>query len=134
MNLSTYRFLDRSVRIGPLTVLQWVQVVAALPLVFGLSQLFALVMPASWALSTALTLAGSPLAITFVAMEADFDVPAYLRAAIQYRRGPKLLLPGTDPAAAPRGYQLLAPSKDPSSSATGRAVAITPGQMEGLWS
>ncbi|HEY4280369.1 MAG TPA: hypothetical protein VGM91_19260 [Conexibacter sp.] len=132
MFLSTYRFLDRKIRIGYLAWFQWVQVAIAVFLALGLSKAFGLFMPQMWALSTALTIAGLPVAAAIAAMESDFDVPAYLAAAISWRRGPKLLLPGADPAAAYAGYQLTTTDYAPAAAA--HAVAtLTPNDMEALW-
>lgn len=133
MFLPTYRFLNRKIRMAGLPIWQWAQVLVGLLIAFLVSRLLAVVMPSSWAMSIAITIAGMPLAAAIVAMEADFDVPAYLRAAVSWKRGPKLLLPGTDPAGDYAGYQLTTAPDAAPAVARAAGVALTPTDMEDMW-
>lgn len=132
MFIPTYRFLDRALRVGPLTVAQWLQLALALLVSFGLSRALAVVMPASWALSSAITLVGCPLAVVWVAVEADFDAFTFLRSFATHRRGPRLLLPGTDPAVDPHGYRIVARGAAPRPDAASTSAVTSPLE-EDLW-
>ncbi|MCW2953198.1 MAG: hypothetical protein JWQ48_2368 [Conexibacter sp.] len=132
----TYRYLDRGVRLSGLTLGQWLQLVAGAISAFAMSKLLALIpgLSATYALSIAVTLAGMPLAAAFVAMDADFDVTAYLRAAIKWRRGPKLLLAGPNPTSTYPGYRIVEQLDDTAQhAAPSNGSRLNPNEMEVLW-
>lgn len=129
--IPTYRYLTRSIRIAGLPIWQWAQIAVSLLLAWALAELLGTVMPSSWALSTAITIAGLPVAVAIACMQAEFDVAALVRAAIQWRRAPKLLLPGADPNAAYRGYVLTAHDAD--STHHTPDLSLTPTDLEALW-
>lgn len=130
--LPTYRYLDRAIRLGPLTIAQWIMLVVAIPSAMLLTKLLTIALPSDVASSIAITIAGSPLAISYAADDVDFNVGAYARAALDYVRAPRLLQPGCDPSNPPRGYVLHARGTD-TPTTTGRAAALPVDQIGDLW-
>jgi hypothetical protein len=123
----TYKHLQAPVKLGWLSLVQWTQLVVCAAVAYGVSKLLPL--PGQWSLSVAITICGAPAAAAMVAMQADFDVVAFSRAALRWYRRRRHYLPGTDPDATPAGYHLLAPEQvhDPATSA---AAVLRP---DALW-
>ena len=127
----TYQYLERRPRFLGLTFLQWGQLAACACAAWLLAKLLPL--PGSYDVSIAVTIAGIPAAGALVAMDADFDVLAWLRALVRWRRSAGLYLPGLAPNSAMSGYVLHdAAAKAPDSGAA-RETARTPTSMEDLW-
>jgi hypothetical protein len=103
----TYKHLQDPVKLGWFSLAQWMQLAVCGLIAYALSTVLPL--PDLWALSIAITICGSPVAAAMVAMQADFDVLAFTRAAVRWTRRRRHYLPGADPSGSPTGYHLLVP-------------------------
>jgi hypothetical protein len=93
----TYKHLEDRIRLGGLSLRQWAQLLVCAVAAYALSTLLPL--PGSWSVSVAVTACGLPAAGAIAFMSADFDVVAWMRAAVRWRRAPKCYA-GSDLAAA----------------------------------
>jgi hypothetical protein len=83
----TYKHLEDRIRLGGLSLRQWAQLLVCAVAAYSLSRLLPL--PGSWSVSIAVTVCGLPAAGAIAFMSADFDVIAWMRVALQWRRAPK---------------------------------------------
>ena len=128
---ATYQYLERRPRFLGLTFLQWGQLAACACAAWLLTHVLPL--PGSYDVSVAVTIAGIPAAGALVAMDADFDVWAWLRAFVRWRHTAGLYLPGLAPDSAPSGYVVrdaAARSPRPADAAGATRTAKT---VEDLW-
>ena len=100
----TYKHLEEPVKLAGLSYWQWVQLMALIGLAYAISKLLPL--PGQWGLSIAITVCGMPAIAAIVAMEVDFDVVGYLRAAIKWLRVRTRHEAGADRDAPSPGYRL----------------------------
>src|SRR5216684_3453222 len=132
----TYKHLAGKVKLGGLTIWQWVQLIACALLTFGLQSL--LPFSGTWNLSIALTIAGLPAVAAFAAMSTDFDVPAYVRAFVGWaRRRNRRRLPGHNPTVELQGYLIEGSVQERGQrpqAATVRPPQPAARELEGLWS
>ena len=103
---TTYKHLEDPVKLAGLSLVQWTQILACVIAAYGVSKLLPL--PGTWSLSIAVTICGMPAAAAMVAMQADFDVTAYMRAVFRWYRRRTTHQPGANPNQAPVGYHVAA--------------------------
>jgi hypothetical protein len=84
---TTYKHLEDRIRLGGLTLGQWIQLLVCGLAAYALSTLLPL--PGSWSVSVAVTVCGLPAAGAIAFMSADFDVLAWGRAGVRWWRSPK---------------------------------------------
>ena len=101
----TYRHLDRPIRLGGLTPVQWAQLVAS----GAAAWLLAKVLPfgSTYDLSVAVTIAGIPAAASLAAGTGSGHPFAQIRAVLTWRRRARLYVPcATTADVAAKGYRL----------------------------
>ena len=103
-----YRHLDRTVRLGGLSLGQWSQLVGAGITAWALSRV--LPFGTTYDLSLAVTIAGVPVAATFAAGTGRTSPIQTMAAVIRWRRHAHVYAPGM-PDDGLIGYALLAPAR-----------------------
>ncbi len=91
----TYRFLENHLRIGPLGLAQWFQLVLAVALLWGVVELLGI--PTKPALSFGVFVIGVPAAVAAASDEFDFSVGRQVRDAFSWRFQTRAFEPVRDP-------------------------------------
>lgn len=125
MNIA-YKHLDTKVRIGDLTIGQWVGVIVgiALGLVWAL---YVSPFGIYLTLFTAIYLGGIPIGAMFLANVTEFDLWLLLRSAVRWRRRESRFLPG--PGDSSRGYLVHDESDDPANDAPAVPADLDPAYL-----
>lgn len=125
MRHPTYKHLEAKLRLGTLSLGQWVQITAAgtAAAVFGI---YVSPLPTTATIFVSIVGAGMPVALSYGSMGLEFSVAAFAAAAWRYWRRPRHYLPGPGGAAA--GYVVVA-EQPPSMSSAATQV----GEREPLW-
>src|SRR4051794_40217222 len=92
----TYKHLEDCIRLGGLSLSQWAQLTVCALAAYALSRVLPL--PGSWSVSVAVTLCGLPAAAAMAAMQHDFDLVVWARAAARFARSPRVYV-GSQPQA-----------------------------------
>ena len=124
----TYKHLEGKTVVGPLSLGQWVQLLAGVVagLVFGL---YLSPLPSMPTVFLSCLLPGLPLAAGYGAMGLEFSLSQGARAAWRFWHRPRRYLPG--PGAAAVGYRVeINPEPSPQS---GDHHAALGRDLEGLW-
>jgi len=122
---TAYKHLETRLRIGELTIGQWAGIVlgVAIGVTWGMY-----VSPFGPYLSlfSAIYVGGAPAMAAWVASQADFDLWQHLAAAVRWRRGSQIFLPGAGSTAT--GYAVVA------APARAASTAVAPDlDVEALW-
>lgn len=88
---ATYRHLDRPIRIGGLTLIQWAQLTASAIAAWALAKLLPL--SATYDVSVALSITGAPAAIAIAAGTGETRPFRYLADVVRWRRHAAIYLP-----------------------------------------
>jgi hypothetical protein len=121
----TYKHLEAKLRLGSLSLGQWVQVTAAgaAAAVFGV---YVSPLPTTATIFVSIVGAGMPVALSYGAMGLEFSVAAFAVAGWHYWRRPRHYLPGPGTCAA--GYVVV--DEQPASRSS---EATHVGDREPLW-
>jgi len=122
----TYKHLEASLRLGPFSLGQWAQIMVAvvLALVFAV---YLSPLPVAPTVFFSIVLAGSPLAMSYGAMQHEWSVTDAVRAQWQWLRRPRAYLPGA--SLRTTGYVVL-PSTDRERPNLASGGATTTGSRE----
>jgi hypothetical protein len=123
----TYKHLEDPVKLAGLSLLQWAQLLVCVIAAYGLSKLLPL--PDQWALSVAVTFCGMPAAAAVVAMQADFDVAAYVGAVLRWYRHRSTYQAGANPNDLPAGYHVATPASVPATEAAAAVFDLRPDEL-----
>ena len=93
---ATYRYLENHVRIGPLGLVQWLQLIVAAALLYGLVALLSI--PTRWAISMAVFIIGVPATIAAASDEFDFSFGRQIQDAFGWRFRAREFTPDAQPA------------------------------------
>ncbi len=122
---TAYKHLETRLRIGELTLGQWAGIVlgVAIGVTWGM---YASPFGPYVSLFSAIYVGGVPAMAAWVASQTEFDLWQHLVAAVRWRRGSHIFLPGAGPATA--GYVVVpAPARAAS-------TAVAPDlDVEALW-
>jgi hypothetical protein len=122
----TYKHLEAKLRLGSLSLGQWVQITAAgaAAAVFGV---YVSPLPTSATIFVSIVGAGMPVALSYGAMGLEFSVAAFAAAAWRYWHRPRHYLPG--PSESVAGYVVV--DEQPASTPGGHATHLE--DREPLW-
>ncbi len=119
----TYKHLQASVRLGPFSVGQWMQVVVAvvLALLFGV---YVSPLPIGPTIFVSILLAGLPVAVSYAAMAQEWSVLDAFRAQWHWLVATRRYVPG--PSTAVVGYVVQLPDErpDPEAIASDRERSV----------
>jgi hypothetical protein len=123
---TTYKHLEAKLRLGSLSLGQWVQITAAgaAAAVFGV---YVSPLPTSATIFVSIVGAGMPVALSYGAMGLEFSVADFAAAAWRYWRSPRHYLPGAGDHGS--GYVVVPEPQAPTSDGTARQL----GDREPLW-
>jgi hypothetical protein len=122
----TYKHLEAKLRLGSLSLGQWVQIALAgtAAAVFGV---YVSPLPASATVFVSIVAAGMPVAVSYGAMGLDFSVADFARAAWRYWRSPRRYVSGAGQLS--RGY--VVHIEQPVSTPESRGPRLA--DQEALW-
>ena len=126
MRHPTYKHLEASLRLGSLSLGQWVQITGAgaAAAIFGV---YVSPLPTSATIFVSIVGAGMPVALSYGAMGLEFSVASFAAAAWRYWRRPRHYLPGAGELGT--GYVVL--HEPPTTPSDGPAPLL--GEREPLW-
>jgi hypothetical protein len=122
----TYKHLEAKLRLGSLSLGQWVQITTAgtAAATFGV---YVSPLPTTATIFVSIVGAGMPVALSYGAMGLEFSVAAFAAAAWRYWHRPRHYLPGSGESAP--GYVVM--DEEPASRSGGPATGL--GDREPLW-
>jgi hypothetical protein len=122
----TYKHLEAKLRLGALSLGQWVQITAAgaAAAVFGV---YVSPLPTSATIFVSLVGAGMPVALSYGAMGLEFSVASFAAAAWRYWRSPRQYMAGAGEPGS--GYVVV---REPHPTASDGAAPHL-GEREPLW-
>jgi hypothetical protein len=122
---AAYKHLETRLRIGELTLGQWAGIVLGLAAAIGWG-MYLSPFGAYLSLFTSVYIGGIPVMAAWVASQSDFDLWRHLVAAVRWRRGNHVHLPGGGSSAT--GYAVVAAPPRVASNAAGPDL-----DLEALW-